>query len=71
VHSIRYVSNLVGIDYVGLGSDFDGNVLVPFTSSSIDQLTHALMQAGFSEEQIRKIMGGNLRRLFLEYLPNN
>ncbi len=70
VQPIRYVSDLVGIDYVGLGSDFDGNVLVPFTSSSIEQLTHALTQAGFSEPQVHKIMGGNLKRLFLEYLPS-
>jgi len=70
IESIRYVSDLVGVDYVGLGSDFDGNVLVPFTSSSIQQLTHALIQADFSEEQILKIMGGNLQRLFAAHLPS-
>ena len=69
VESIRYVSDLVGVDYVGLGSDFDGNVQVPFTSSSIEQLTQALVQAGFSKQQIRKIMGDNLKRIFTEYLP--
>ncbi len=71
VESIRYVNDLVGVDYVGLGSDFDGNVQVPFTSSSIEQLTHALTQADFSKQQIRKIMGGNLQRIFTEYLPSN
>ena len=71
VESIRYVSDLVGVDYVGLGSDFDGNVQVPFTSSSIEQLTQALVQAGFSKQQIRKIMGGNLQRIFTEYLPGD
>ncbi len=70
IESIRYVSDLVGVDYVGLGSDFDGNVLVPFTSSSIQQLTHALIQADFSEEQILKIMGGNLQRVFKAHLPS-
>jgi len=70
VQSIRYVSELVGIDYVALGSDFDGNVLVPFTSSDMEQLTYALTQAGFSRQQIHKIMGGNLKRLFTEYLPS-
>lgn len=69
VQSIRYVTDLVGIDYVGLGSDFDGNVLVPFTSSNMEQLTHALIEAGFSEAQIRKIMGENLEKLFSEHLP--
>lgn len=69
VQSIRYVTDLVGIDYVGLGSDFDGNVSVPFTSSNIEQLTHALLEAGFDQSQIHKIMGGNLVRLFSKYLP--
>jgi len=71
VQSIRYVSDLVGVDYVGLGSDFDGNVQVPFTSSSIEQLTHALIHAGFSHEQISKVMGGNLKKLFSEHLPHH
>lgn len=70
VQSIRYVSNLIGVNYVGLGSDFDGNVSVPFTSANINHLTAALIEAGFSETQIRKIMGGNLERLFTEHLPN-
>ena len=69
VESIRYVTDLVGVDYVGLGSDFDGNVTVPFTSSNIEQLTHALTQAGFNKPQIRKIMGANIQRLFTEHLP--
>ena len=71
VQSIRYVSDLVGTDYVGLGSDFDGNVSVPFTSSNIEQLTHALLEAGFNQTQIRKIMGGNLERIFSEHLPKH
>ena len=71
VQSIRYVTDLVGADYVGLGSDYDGNVLVPFTSSNIEQLTHALIQADFSKQQIQKIMGGNLQKLFAEHLPSH
>ena len=71
VQSIRYVTDLVGEDHVGLGSDFDGNVLVPFTSSNIELLTYALIKAGFSEQQIQKIMGGNIRKLFAEYLPSH
>jgi len=69
VESIRYVTDLVGVDYVSLGSDFDGNVTVPFTSSNIEQLTYALTQAGFNQLQIRKIMGANILRLFREHLP--
>ena len=69
VSSIRYIGNLVGFDYVGLGSDFDGNVSVPFTSSDIEQLTQALIDAGLNNQQIRKVMGGNLQRIFEQYLP--
>ena len=70
VASIRYVGDLVGFDYVGLGSDFDGNVSVPFTSSDIKQLTQALIHAELSTQQIRKVMGGNLERIFKQYLPD-
>ena len=71
VSSIRYVVNLVGINHVALGSDFDGNVTVPFTTSNISQITHALIQAGFNHNQIEKIMGGNIKKLFLTHLPSN
>ena len=69
IDSIRYVSALVGIEHVALGSDFDGNVSVPFTATGISQITHALQHAGFSHVQIEKIMGGNIKNLFLRYLP--
>ncbi len=69
VKAIRYVAGLVGMEYVALGSDFDGNVTVPFTASNISQITHALVQAGFKEDQIKKIMGENIKKLLLEHLP--
>lgn len=71
IDSIRYVSTLVGIEHVALGSDFDGNVSVPFTAEEISQVTHALQQAEFSDAQIEKIMGGNIKKLFLGHLPAN
>jgi len=69
VNSIRHVIDLVGEDYVALGSDFDGSVQTPFDSANINQLTHALLTQGFSVAQIKKIMGGNVKRLLLEHLP--
>ena len=69
--AIRHVVDLVGIDYVALGSDFDGNVRVPFTAADMQQLTLALVNADFTEVQIRKIMGENQLRLFSKYLPKN
>ncbi|MCG8672555.1 MAG: membrane dipeptidase [Pseudomonadales bacterium] len=70
VKSIRYVADMVGVDYVGLGSDFDGAVATSFDTSELAVLTHALHSDGFSEEDISKIMGGNVVRLLLEVLPD-
>ncbi len=67
--AIRYVVDLVGIEYVALGSDFDGAVTVGFDSSEMIYLTEALIQEGFSNEEIRQIMGGNQIRFLQENLP--
>ncbi len=69
VKAIRYVVDLVGVDYVALGSDFDGAVIVPFDTTGVVQITDALLETGFTEEEIRKIMGGNLLRVLMESLP--
>ncbi|HEC11868.1 MAG TPA: peptidase M19, partial [Acidiferrobacteraceae bacterium] len=69
VRSLRYVSKLVGINHVALGSDFDGAVPVPFDVTGLAQLTQGLLNAGFNESEIGKIMGGNLLRFFAVYLP--
>ncbi len=71
VRSIRYVVELVGEDHVALGSDFDGNVQVPFTAADMAQLTNSLVKAGFNQQQIGKIMGGNQIRILSNFLPNN
>jgi microsomal dipeptidase-like Zn-dependent dipeptidase len=63
VTAIRYVRDLVGIEYVGLGSDFDGGTETPFDTSGLDQITAGLLDAGFAEGDIRNIMGGNVLRL--------
>jgi microsomal dipeptidase-like Zn-dependent dipeptidase len=67
--AIRHVANLVGVEHVGLGSDFDGAVAQPFDASGLVQLTDALLTDGFSESDVEKIMGGNVLRLLLENLP--
>jgi len=67
--SIRYVVDLVGIEYVALGSDFDGAVTTSFDASQMVYLTEALLREGFSEEEIYKIMGGNQIEFFLKNLP--
>ena len=61
--AIKYVRDLVGIDYVGLGSDYDGATTVRFDTSQLVQVTQALMDEGFSPQQIRAVMGGNALRV--------
>ncbi len=66
--AVRYTVDLVGIDHVALGSDFDGDRM-PFDVPGIVSLTVALVEAGFTETEIAAIMGGNLLRLLKTSLP--
>jgi microsomal dipeptidase-like Zn-dependent dipeptidase len=61
--AIAYVRDLVGIDHVGLGSDFDGSTTTGFDASQVAAITQALLDAGFTEDDIRKVMGGNVLRV--------
>jgi membrane dipeptidase len=61
--AIAYVRDLVGIDHVGLGSDFDGAVTTGFDSSQLAAVTQALIDRGFSDADIAKVMGGNVLRV--------
>lgn len=67
--AIRYTANLVGVDHVGLGSDFDGAVAEPFDTSGLVQITDALLAEGFTDEEIGKIMGRNVLRILIQNLP--
>ena len=64
VNHIEYIANLVGTDYIGLGSDFDGikKENLPLDICSIKDITiliEKLKKRGFNDEDIKKIMGGN------------
>lgn len=66
IQHIEYVINLVGVDYVGIGSDFDGIVLPPKQLDDVTdyvKITKALVEKGYSEKDIDKILGGNLLRV--------
>lgn len=69
VRAMRYVRDLVGNDHVALGSDWDGAVTTVFDSAHVSAVTEGLMQAGFSEDEIAKIMGGNAVRVLRAALP--
>ena len=65
VKHIDYIVRLVGIDHVGIGSDFDGGGGVNGLEdvSEIEALTLELVRKGYSEQDIAKIWGGNLLRV--------
>lgn len=67
--AIRYTVDLIGIDHVALGSDFDGAIDAPFDATGMVLITDALLQAGFNETEIRKIMGENIIRTLQFFLP--
>jgi len=67
--AIRYAVGVAGIDHVGLGSDWDGTVSVPFDAAGLVELTDALLAAGFSDEDVARVMGGNAVRLLSAALP--
>ncbi|MEL7143628.1 MAG: dipeptidase [Cyanobacteria bacterium J06643_4] len=69
VRAIAYTTDQIGIDHVALGSDFDGAVQLPFDVANIGQVTKGLLEAGFTQEDIQKIMGLNAVRFLEKMLP--
>ena len=69
VKSIRYAIDLLGAEHVALGSDYDGTVTTSFDASELAILTQTMLRSGFSEEEIRRVMGDNARRFLLDNLP--
>jgi membrane dipeptidase len=64
---LDYIVKLVGVDYVGLGSDFDGIDSSPLGLDDVMgfiNITKALLQRGYSKKDIYKILGGNFIRVF-------
>lgn len=68
VDHIDHVKNLVGIDYVGIGSDFDGGGGLADCEdvSQMPNITREMLQRGYTEEEIMKVWGGNFFRVFRE-----
>jgi len=61
--AMKHVRDLVGIEHVALGSDYDGATTVRFDTSRLVQVTQALIDAGFTDNEIRAAMGGNAIRV--------
>jgi microsomal dipeptidase-like Zn-dependent dipeptidase len=61
--TIKAAIDVVGEDHVSLGSDFDGSVTTAFDTSELAALTQAMLDAGLTEGQIRKVAGENMLRV--------
>jgi microsomal dipeptidase-like Zn-dependent dipeptidase len=61
--AMKHVRDLVGIETVALGSDYDGATTVRFDTSQLVQVTQALLDEGFTSDEIRAAMGGNALRV--------
>lgn len=68
VDHIDHIVDLIGIDYVGIGTDFDGGGALEdcFDVSQMGNITLELVHRGYSATDIKKIWGGNLTRVFKE-----
>jgi len=70
IDHIDHIAKVAGVDHVGLGSDFDGvSGATPVgmdSAADLPKITQALLDRGYSAEDIRKILGGNVMRVFQE-----
>ena len=69
--AIRYTVNLIGIDHVALGSDFDGAFKMHFDITGLPLLVDELLKLNFNEEEIMLIMGANTKKFLLKNLPQS
>ncbi|MFY7839764.1 MAG: dipeptidase, partial [Lacibacter sp.] len=67
IDHLDYIVKLVGVEHVGMGSDFDGIEAPPRELNGVEDyplITKALLERGYSKKDIRKILGGNFMRVF-------
>lgn len=69
VAAIRYGIDLLGVDHVALGSDYDGAVSVALDASELAILTRTMLDHGFTDTEIRRVMGENAQQFLLRTLP--
>jgi membrane dipeptidase len=69
IDHIDHIAKIAGVDHVGLGSDFDGVSALPAeidSAADLPKITAELMKRGYTASDMRKILGGNLLRVFRE-----
>jgi membrane dipeptidase len=62
-----HIIRVAGIDHVGIGTDFDGISALPEgidSAADLPKITAALLARGYSADDMRKVLGGNLMRVF-------
>src|SRR5262249_45940530 len=67
VNHIEHIIKTAGIDHVGIGSDFDGITYTPKQLEDVScypYITQELLNRGYTKEQIHKVLGGNIMRVF-------
>lgn len=67
--AMKYTVDLVGVDFVSLGSDFDGSVKTPFDITGLPLIVVELQKIGLNDVEISKIMGENVKNFLLKNLP--
>lgn len=70
VKAMRYTVDLIGIDHVALGSDFDGSVTTPFDITGLGLLIDEMLEQRFTKNEIRAILGENVKRFLAKHLPS-
>ncbi|MAU72308.1 MAG: peptidase M19 [Pseudozobellia sp.] len=68
VDAMKHVKSIAGIDCIALGSDYDGSATLPFDVTGMPLLVEELMAQGFSENEMRAILGENVKRFMLANL---
>jgi membrane dipeptidase len=71
VAHIDHVVKLIGVDHVGIGSDWDGISSVPAGLEDVSRIPHitaALLERGYSEQDVKKILGGNFLRVMRQVI---
>jgi membrane dipeptidase len=69
IDHIDYIAKLVGVDHVGIGSDFDGSYTMPadlYDVTYLPNVSRELLDRGYSERDVRKILGENFMRVLKE-----
>jgi len=74
IDHIDHIARVAGVDHVGLGSDFDGVSALPLGMEDVTRLpriAQALLDRGYSESDVKKMLGGNMLRVMTRVLDGS